>query len=203
MMFTLFLLVIMFIIVAMMWNEGMWSNAISFCNCIFAAMIATNYYEPLAGWLEEKVPSYTYFCDFLAIWLLFWLAASVLRAITDWISVHQVRFRLPVEMVGKGFFAVATAWVFVCFTCMTIHMAPLARTPFGGGFQQEPLSNHLLGLAPDRMWLAFMHTRSKGALAKSQPVPFDPDGEFVLKYGSRRHELEKLQEAKGTSRVAP
>ena len=185
------LLVVCFIVIAMLWNEGLWSNAITMCNIIFAGVVSWNLFEPAAGWLEGQLKSFTYACDFLAFWLVFALAFNVFRAMTDQISKHRVRFKKPVEQAGRVVFAVLSAWVLVCIMCASFHVAPLSQSPFGGSFAKEPKAGCFFGLAPDRMWLAFMHSRSKGAMKTlGQPKVFDPNGDFTLKYASRRKELQ-------------
>jgi len=207
------MLVILFVCVAMMWNEGMWSNALRAINTLLAAMIATNYFEPLAGWFESKAPTYTYFWDFLSLWLIFALAFNLFRLLTDGISKHQVRFRMPVEYVGRALFAVTTAWIFVCFFNFSVHTAPLARTAFAGAFAPAPDSKSFFGLAPDRKWLGFVQSRSRGALSRSDSSSrssypedkgkrvFDPNSEFIFKYGQRREDLRVHNEKTGKLRV--
>jgi len=206
MLLTLLLLVVFLASVAMLWNEGMWSNAVTCVNVALAAMVATNYFEPLAAWLDHQMPSYTYLWDFLALWGLFTVTLSVTRALTDKLSRYRVRFKMPVEQAGRVLLAVWASWMLVCFVTMSLHTAPLALHPFRGSFQQEPLSNNFLGLAPDRQWLAFIHSRSRGALSRGDAQAgspyaedagqrvFDPQGEFILKYGSRRANLEQEPE---------
>jgi hypothetical protein len=197
MMLGILLIVIAFICVAMLWTEGMWSNALTFVNVVFACMVSMNLYEPLANYFEKQAGSYTHVWDFLSLWAVFWLSFTIFRAVTDAVSTHQVRFRAPIEFGGRVFFAAATAWVFISFTCVSLHMAPLAQTAFRGSFAKQPLSNHFFGLAPDRLWLGFVHSRTKqdGPLAGR---PFDEKGEFILKYGSRRKELEEHNQQEGT-----
>ncbi len=160
-------------------------------------MVSMNLYELLANYFEKQLPSFTYAWDFLSLWAMFWISFSLFRAITDAISIHQVRFEAPVEFGGRVFFAVATSWVFVCFTCASLHVAPLAQTAFRGSFAAKPLSNHFFGLAPDRMWYGFVHSRTKedGAL---HGKAFDPEGDFILKFGARRKELELHNKSEGT-----
>lgn len=201
MLLTIVLILIMFICIALMWTEGMWGNALTLVNVTFAAMIASNWFEPLAGYLDQQVPSLTYVWDFLALWGAFVLAFLLLRAVTDAVSLHKVRFKMPVEVTGRILFAVATAWILVCFTLMTIHTAPLARTALRKSFEPTLMGTSFLGLAPDRYWLAFMHSRSQNALAWGDPKVFDPEGDFILKYAARRQELQAANEKDGTIRV--
>lgn len=197
-MLTGLIFLIVFIVVAMMWTEGLWSNAITFVNTIFSACIALNYFEPLADFFDDKAPSYTYICDSLSIWLIFFVAHNILRVFSDMISKHKVRFKMPVELIGRTVFALATAWVVVCLFHVSLHTAPLARTAVKGGFQAQPQSGNFLGLSPGRKMLAFMQSRSRGALSRGDDSAksrysededrrvFDPDSEFVLIYGQRR-----------------
>lgn len=201
MILTISLFAIVFIVVAMMWSEGMWGNALTFANTVFAVILSMNYYELLADYLEGMLPSFTYLVDYLAVWLLFSLVYLILRTVTDAVSKHQVRFKMPIEHAGRALFALGTAWVMVCFICTTLHMAPLARTAFRGGFGAEPMANYFLGMAPDRMLLGFMHSRSKAALATSPPHIFDPAGEFIPKYGQRRQMLKEHNVKHGAVRV--
>ena len=55
------------------------------------------------------------------------------------------------------------------------------------------MANNFLGMAPDRMLLGFVQSRSKsgGALSNSPPVVFDEKGEYIFKYGGRREMLSK------------
>lgn len=202
-MFSILLILIMFIIIAMLWTEGLWGNALTFLNTLFAAMIATNYFEPAADFFEKDfAQSMSYLWDFVAIWGVFALVYLILRTVTDQLSRHRVRFRLPIEIGGNVLFAFLTACVFIAFTAATIHTAPLARTPIRGSFQKEPMSNNFLGIIPiDRMWLAFIHSRSAGGLSSGEDRVFDPKGDFVIKYGQRRQNLFNNMKATGKMRI--
>ncbi len=190
-MLTLVVLIVIAIIVAMLWNEGVWSNTITLFNIFFAGLIATNYYEPVANFLDKQAPSLTYFWDFLALWGVFAFTFAMLRELTIRASRTRVRFKLPVEQFGRILLAGAAAWVFISFMLFTLHTAPLARTAFGGSFAKTPTSNNFY-LSPDRLWLALIHSRSQGALATSEPRVFDPQGEFILKYGERRKRFSQM-----------
>jgi len=189
------LLAVFFACVAMMFNEGLWSNAIVFFNVMTAALLATNFFEPLAGWLERKDPTYTYVLDFLALWAIFAAVLIVLRLATDKISRVKVRFKRPVDIAGGIFFALWVGWIMVCFTTFSLHTAPLARSFMAGAFQETPESEMFFGLAPDRKWLAFVHSLSDdGSLAHSEKKVFDPDADFILRYGARRAAFEKVED---------
>ena len=62
---------------------------------------------------------------------------------------------------------------------------PLARTAFYGAFMETP-DSQALSFAPDRLWLAFLHTQSQGALGRDEEYVFDPRGEFIDRQAARR-----------------
>ncbi|MCE5303203.1 MAG: CvpA family protein [Planctomycetaceae bacterium] len=194
---TLLMLVIVFACVAMLYTEGMWSNAISLINVVTAALLATNFFEPLARWLDSSSPSLTYAWDFLALWGLFAVFMALLRAATDQLSKVKVRFLTVADRIGSVFFAMWIGWVLVCFTMMTLHTAPLSRNFLFGGFTPE--QSMVLGLAPDRQWLGFVQKESMGVYARSatpeqwqqEKFIFDPKADFMPNYTARRVQVEQ------------
>ena len=189
------------------WFMGFWNNVITFVNTIFAACIASNYFEPVADAIDGGTNSSTYLLDFIAIWLLFFLSFVVLRTVTDMLSKHQMNFDKWLEMSGRTVFSLATAWVFVCFMQFSFHTAPFP--PGAGNFQARPDSVNFTA-APDRLWLGFMQSRSRGALAAALPNGYDADqlhpadrdlgamvfdskGDFIYKYYNRRLKLSEQE----------
>ena len=195
--FPLLIFLVLFICVAMTYAEGMWSNAIRLINVVTAALLATNFFAPVAGLLEGWSPKTTYVADFVCLWLLFGVALAVLRTFTDQLSRVRVRFPEQVDKAGGAVFALWVGWVFVCFLMMTLHTAPLARNFLFGGFQAE--QHMIVGLAPDRQWLGFMQRMSLGTFCRSatpeqwkkQEFVFDPHAEFLQNYTARRVALEQ------------
>lgn len=203
-MLNLVLLLIFLIVAAGTWFQGLWNSVITLINLILAVMVAFNYFEPLASTLEAQDPSYTYLLDFLALWGLFALSFGLLRMMTDILSRRRVVFDFWTETVGRSVLAIWIAWLFVGFVCATLHTAPLSAHFMG--FQKTPTAGNFLGMAPGRQVLAFIQSRSMGALsreesdpAKRSPRPededrqvriFDPESEFIPKYHQRRKNFE-------------
>lgn len=181
---TALLVVLIIGIFAALMREGLWTNAIALVNVTTAALLATNFFEPIAEWLTEQVPRGAYFWDFLTLWVLFIVIYAVLRAATDAVSKFRVRFFKPVDVAGGGLFALWVAWVFTCFVMMTLHTAPLSRNFLFEGFKPE--ERMFFGLAPDRQWLAFTHRVSKQGYRRRTVQPFDARAEFMPKYASMR-----------------
>lgn len=207
MILNVLLLVILFACVACLYTEGLWGNAIRLINSITAALLATNFFEPAARWLESQFPSYTYLWDFLALWGLFGLFMAVLRVATDFLSRVKVRFLKIVDQIGGALLSIWIAWVMVCFTTMSLHTAPMARNFLRESFQPE--SHMFFGLAPDRQWLGFVQRTSLGQFCRSgteagknEKTVFDPRGEYMPKYATRRATLETQLRTTGTIRTA-
>ena len=73
-MFVAILLLLIFVACfASLMNSGLWSNTITLVNMITAALVATNYFEPLAEFFERNESSFAYVWDFIAMWLIFGL----------------------------------------------------------------------------------------------------------------------------------
>ena len=161
-------------------------------NIIAAATFATAWYERLAGFLDAKMPSYTYLIDFLCLWGIFAVVLLVMRLITDRVSTTKVKFLRQVELVGGPIVAVITAWVMVCFAAASLHTAAVPRALV----QPTPESRMFFGLAPDRKWLAwvrFATTSGPFAHPEESAIVFDRDGDFILRYADRRQKLEQSE----------
>jgi hypothetical protein len=185
-------LVLLFVgVFASVMTQGLWSNTLTLINVILAALIATNYFEPLAGYLDSSEPSLTYVWDFVTIWLIFGLAMVALRAATDFLSPVKVRFFVPVEKAGGIIMALWISWIVVCFATASFHTAPLARHFLGGGFQKTPDAKMFFGLQPDRVWLGWMNRESQGTLSRFGGArPFDAKGDFIAQRANRRFAYE-------------
>jgi hypothetical protein len=203
-MMFLVLLIVFASVAAAIWFQGFWNAAVAFINILMAAMLATTLWEPVATMVEGfGATSYTYLLDFIVLWFLFGAIYGILRGITDLLSSTQVKFDLPVEMIGRSLLAVACGWLMTCFVAFSLHMAPLnSVNPLGAW--ATPASRSFLVAAPDRLWMRYMFDRSRGAFARGnfsgQQHPgdaslnveaFDPKGEFALKYHQRRADYEK------------
>ena len=206
---SILLLVILFACMATLYTDGMWSNAIRLINVVTAAVLATNFFEPVARWLDDWQPSYTYVWDFLALWGLFALFMVVFTLVTDRVSQVRVRFLKVADRIGSALFALVIGWVMICFTMMTLHTAPLAKTFLFGGFKYQ--ERMFAGLAPDRQWLGFVQRESRGPLCKSatpaerdqQKYVFDPHAKFMTNYAARRAQLESNIATSDTIRIRP
>ena len=179
--------------VASLFKDGLWSNAVRLINVIFAALLAMNYFEPLANALDGWQPNYTFVWDFLSLWAIFAVASIILKALTDQLSQVKVKFLKIVDQVGGLVFAFWIGWVMVCFTLTTFHAAPLSHD--FAGFAVDKDEKMFLGTGPDRLWLAFTQKQSYGVYGHSpandpNKYVFDPQAQYMQIYHLRRQKLE-------------
>ena len=190
---SIFLGVVFFICFAMLFNEGLWTNAVTLINAVIAGLIATNFFEMGAAWLEEQASTIKYMTDVIAFWVIFGVCFFLFRLATDQISTVKVRFRKPVETAGSVIFACWVGWLMISFSLISLHIGPFPVSPFGGTFQETPETKMVLGTGPDRLWLGFVHHLSRGGsldrISASAP-DFDPRADFILRYGARRATFE-------------
>ncbi len=196
------LLFVIFVAVAIsLYTEGLWGNVLRLINVVTAALLATNFYEPLANWVEgmsDMMATFKYLTDFICLWLLFGIAMLLLRGLTDYASKVKVRFHTIVERVGSGILSCCVAAIMVSFITMTMHTAPLADEFLWEGFQSDKAM--IMGLAPDRKWLGFSRTVSRGAFSRSPAKPLDPR-HFRGQYKLRRIEIESHVKSTGKIRT--
>ena len=145
------------------------------------------------GFASEWDHRYTYIWDMLAVWGLFGASFLILRAFTDTTSQVKVRFIRNVDVIGGIVLAAWSSWIIICFTTMTLHLAPLAPDFMSGSFQPEPKSSMFVGMAPDRQWLALVQKISGGSLGRSGGSAFDARAEFIPKYRFRRSHLKEQE----------
>ena len=199
-MLTLVLLLILLLVAALCWWQGLWSALLTLINTIFAALVALNYFEPIATRLSNASPSYAYLWDVVVFWMLFAFSFAFLRVFTDLLSRKNVTFNIWVDRVGRTLVSLWIGWIFVGLVCLSLHIGPLPPHPLGS-FQKTPTSGNFLGFAPGRQWLAFLHSRSRGALSRGSSRAaafpqdagmrvFDPRGQFIIKYYHRRVQFE-------------
>ena len=165
------------IIVASTWWFGLWSNLITLINFFIAALFASSFYENFGSLIDTNAPTYVLFSDFVAIWLLFGITFMVLRGLTDFLTNTRMKFDLITEMVGRSLLSIWIAGAFVCFTMFTLHLAPLPPDSF-----QSSVTDRVMGIGPDRQWMAFIQSRSRGALAESQDSGLLPPYEYAYEH---------------------
>ncbi len=199
------------LVTGLLWVSGLWGSFISLINIVFAALIATAYFEVVADHLEygagRTSMQFTYICDFAAIWLVFVGSAILIRTLTDSFSSIKLKFDFLTEMIGRTLVSLLAAGIFTCFAHFTLLVAPL---PLHEGIRS---SNPMI---PHQLWMNLTRGLSNGSLAESaqselaQPYrpehnliqgnidirAFDPLNTFQEKYYERRHRFSQQDVAR-------
>lgn len=187
------LLLIAVFVIAFTYRDGLWNNALRAINILFAILLAINFWEPLAGILENMYAGATYFWDFLALWAIFCLSYVLLTLATVALSRVKLRFKMIMDRAGGIAAATIAGLLLMSFAVVTLHTAPLAEKFFYGGF--DPSARLVFGLGPDRLLLSFCKYVSRGSLSRTvgegQVNEFDPQAEFISKYATRRRTYEE------------
>ena len=161
------LIILMFLgVIASTWWMGIWNNCLTLINVILAGLIASSFYQGLSEMLATSL-GYKDLVEFLAVWLLFVISFILLRTFTDITSSRKLNFDPMVEIIGQTILSIWIACVFLAFTLFTLHLSPLTPSDF-----QANATDSTLGIGPDRMWLAFVQSRSRGALAAGKGANF-------------------------------
>ncbi len=163
------LILIFLVVVGMNWWVGTWNTMINLINFFISALVASSFFEPLASLIESFRGTYALLVDFVAIWILFAATFGVLRGATDFLTKYQLQMNRWVDYSIRAVLSIWLACGFVCFTCFTLQLAPLPPDQF-----DVPAAGKLVGFGPDQMWMAFIQSRSRGALLESKVAAFLP-----------------------------
>jgi hypothetical protein len=178
-------------------SEGLWGAALMFFNVLFGAMVAFNFYEPLASLLDRTGINWG-FSDTLCMLGLFCVTVVVLRLTTETIAPVMVRFPMPVYHAGRLLFAVAGAAVTMAVVILAFHAAPVDKKIFGV-IRHDTKPPWGLGL--DHQFLGFFQYETGavfGRYGAGQRDPhhqyghgarlnlFDPRAEWLLKHYDAR-----------------
>lgn len=197
-MISLLLILMLGVAAGLFYREGLWSALVAVINVLFSAALATAWYEWPASLIVDAVPRSGYLADFFCIWIIFALILTGTSEITNRVSRTRVQFPPLVDRIGAPIVGLVVGWILVCFTTMTLHLAPVPRDVI----QATPESRLLVGLAPDRKWLQFIRNATRqGPFARpgaDQANVFDTKADFILRSADRRKKLEESDSLWGT-----
>jgi uncharacterized membrane protein required for colicin V production len=174
-------------------SEGLWGAALMFFNALFAALIAFNFYEPLAQLIVDQVGNETVssFADSVSMMLLFVVSLLLLRLATESVAPSMVRFPTPVYHVGRVLFAVGGATVTMGMLLLAYQASPVQKKMLGTwDFKHKVLGFENFGRF-DRDFLAFFQYTSGYTFARNgagerdpefpaKPFLFDPKAKWLL-----------------------
>lgn len=203
-MIDVILLVILGLVVWKVSADGPWSAAIAFVSVLLSGLVAMNYFEPLANLLQSTVAGsyeWQHRIDIIALLGLFAGGVFALRALGEVLLPTYAELDGMVYQAAQWGFAILTGYVFTAIICTSLHVAPLPREFLGF----TPERGNMLGMAPDRQWLALTQYVSENSMrrarADGRPLifdgavypanPADPNSShvwaaFPIKYATRR-----------------
>lgn len=192
-------------------SEGLWGAALQFFNVLFAALVAFNFYEPLAGLMAANVSFISHLADVICLMAIFMVTLVILRLTTETIAPAMVRFPPPVYHAGRIFFGLACSTLTMAFLIVAFETAPVHkkvanvidysfRPPFGLGLDHE-----WLGFFQYSTGLIFADYNS----GKKDPFSeygnanvFDPRSEWLLQHQDARPFGEPADNVLGAAGVA-
>jgi hypothetical protein len=162
-------------------SEGLWGSALMFFNVLFGALIAFNFYEPLAALLDSTGIGWG-FSDTLCLLGLFCVSVLLLRMTTETIAPAQVRFPVPVYHAGRLIFGFGGAVVTMAIVILAFHAAPVNKKIFGVvRYNSKPPFN--LGI--DHQFLGFFQNTTGAVFGRYGMGQRDPFREFGTHGGER------------------
>ena len=159
-------------------REGLWGASLIFFECVFAGLLAMNFFEPVAG-IVGRIGFLSSYADIISMCVLFAVTITVLREIDIRMCPELVRFPNWLHRAGGLAFGIMTGWVVAGFLLCAFQTVPL-QPSLGLGYSIEEKS--LFGGGIDRQWLAFVHRTTGQIFDRSPSRPFDPNASFIDRY---------------------
>ena len=209
------LLVVIGIVAWCVASEGAWGAALLFLNVLFSGLLAMNFFEPLANYLQSSVaPGWANRWDIICLVGLFAGFVFAFRFLAEYLQPTFIAVHPLVYDGGRWLFGGLAGYVVMAFLLTALHTAPLPREFLGF----SPERDNLFGItAPDRQWLGFTQYVTEHSLARSgSPRIFDGprfrvgsfEGvwpSFPIRYASRRIAVQTGQSSgsTGSSEIRP
>ncbi len=179
-------LLVMGLVAVAHFREGLFSALTTLINFLLAAVVAFNFWEPLADILDPLLQGIWLagFEDWLTLVSLFGLSYLLLRLLTAQITDATIAIPAPFQELGGAALGLLTGYLLAGFLLCTTETLPWPEDFLGFGPRsvQEPPSRRWL--PSDRAWLSLMRHLSTHALANQDERldTSDPWETFELRY---------------------
>jgi hypothetical protein len=192
--FGLILLVVLGVVTWCVASEGAWGAVLTFLAVLFAGLLAMNFFEPLANFLDNNISVVQDYSDLLAFLGLFALFTFLLRLATDNIAPTEIEVDGRVHQAARWLVGLATGYLTMAILLTALHTAPLPRSFLGF----KPEGKNLFDIvAPDRQWLGFTQHVSEKVLTTGKifdgpkyAMPEDAEKRvwpsFPIRYATKR-----------------
>jgi uncharacterized membrane protein required for colicin V production len=176
----------------------------AFCmlvNVLLAGLVAFNFYEPIAGELEQPLSGSPVqgYEDWICLIGLFCITLLALRVITNALSTAEPTLNAGVQQGGAVVCGLLAGYLTAGFIVCALQTLPIQEDFLGFSAKVDTVGGLRRFLPPDRVWLAMMQRGSLGSLGSDDPG-FDPTGYFELgflrhrRYGEKREPQRYLGE---------
>jgi hypothetical protein len=167
---------IMLIIAYALMREGMLTAFVTCCNVFISGLIAFNFWEPLADFLDPVVATNALhgYEDTICLFLLFIVPLLLLRWTTNQLAPRMPEYHPAVQFGGSVFFGLVTGYLLSGFLLCVLQTLPWHEKFLGFEPEFNPADSSAAirrVLPPDRIWLVLMHQ-----LSTETPLPYR--GEF-------------------------
>ena len=148
--------------------EGAWGAAAIFLAVLFSGLLAMNFFEPLADFLQANVASsWHHRWDMICLVGLFALLVVGFRKASEYLVPTFIAVHPRVYDPARWTFAALTGYVSMAILLTALHTTALPREFLG--FRPERMN--FFGLrAPDREWLGFTQYVSEKSLSSGSPA---------------------------------
>jgi hypothetical protein len=184
-------LVILIVAYAFM-AEGLFTSFTMFVNVLLAGLLAFNFFEPLAAWLEPIIagtfaPGYE---DAVCLGLLFWVLLGLLRLATNNLAYCEIAFPPLVQRIGGALVGLLTGYLLAGFLVCLYQTIPWHEQFMGYSADYKSEESFRRYFPPDRVWLALVQRAGKVPFTTGRKHPFrdkefdtfDRESTFVLRY---------------------
>lgn len=144
-------LIVIGVVVWCVASEGLWGSAHSFLCVLLSGLLAMNYFEPAAAFLDGMLGGWRGYSDIIALLGLFTAFVFALRLGTEHLSPTFIQLPSSADQAGRWVFGALTGYLTMALLLTSLHTAPLPRMFMGF----KPERANFFGMAPDRQWLAF------------------------------------------------
>lgn len=143
-------------------TEGLWGAAHTFLCVLLSGLLAMNFFEPAAGFLDGMLGNYKNYSDVIALVGLFTAFIFGLRLGTEHLCPTFIQLPNNFDQVGRWAFGALTGYLTMAILLTALHTAPFPREFMGF----KPERANFFGMAPDRQWLGFTQYVTEKSFSK-------------------------------------
>ena len=185
-------------------REGMFTACAMCINVFAAGLVAFNFWEPLADFLDPLLSEnfLAGYEDSLCLVFLFCITLGLLRLATNNMAHKEIEYPPALLRGGAAAFGLVTGYLVAGFLVCVLQTLPWHQNFMGFQYEHSkdsPVPFARKYLPPDRVWLALMHRAGAYAFANYEDervydpqspyeryLTFDRSSNFELRYGRYR-----------------